>query len=79
MTSVARPEGHGVILDEETCRRVRVFVARVGVGVAQRRLGLGAHTLGAARDRGRIAKHTIVKIREALDREELLDADEVAS
>ena len=60
----------------EESRRVDRFIMTVpNLRVARARLGIGEHTLDAARDQGRMQAATKAKVLAALDREEAVNAD----
>ena len=58
------------VVSREESARVDAFVMRYGRRVAAKRLGIGAMTLDAAADQGRMLAVTKVRLLEALDREE---------
>lgn len=62
----------GVLVGEPLQRRVRAFVARVGVLKAVELLRVGFPTLSAFRDGGRVQPSTRIRVMEALEREERL-------
>lgn len=69
-----------VFVDDELRRRVRTFLSALGQRKASERLGIGRATLDAARDvGGRLQRETMKHLVAALDREEPLVLQELAS
>lgn len=60
----------GIVVDDALSRRAKAFVIRVGFVKAARRLRIGDDTLEEVCGRGAVQQDTLVRISEALAREE---------
>lgn len=70
MSKYAPRHNDSINVPEQESKRVQAYINRVGRAQALSDLGVGVHTLDAARDQGRLRKCTYERLFEALTRAE---------